>query len=168
MKGVKKSCVYLAFALLFTLGACDGESDNPVKEEPSPIELKNFANTGCKDNAVRTRSGEYDWKDIFEYSCIHDGYLYVTHKDAVFNCCPGKLGATVSNEGNCITVIEWSTEDLCDCMCTFDLSYEIGPLVEGGTYSLCIGYGYKGRENQVAEFEFHNSMSGIWEIKGNY
>ena len=159
---MKKSCVYLAFAFIITLGACDGESDNPVKEEPSPIELKNFANTGCKDNAVRTRSGEYDWTTVFEYSCIHDGFLYVTHKDVLFNCCPGELGATVTSEGNNIKVTEWSTEDACDCICTFDLSYEIGPLVEGVTYSLCVG------GNQVAEFEFHNSMSGVWEIKGTY
>ena len=163
---MKKSCIYLAFALLIALGACDGESDNPVKEEPSPVELKNLANTGCKDNTVRTRSGEYDRTAVFEYSCIHEGYLYVTHRDVIFNCCPGELKADVNTEGNQITVGEWSTEDECDCLCTFDLSYEIGPLVEGATYSLCIGY--KGRENQVAEFEFHNSMSGVWEIKDTY
>ena len=163
---MKKSCIYLTFALLFVLGACDGVSENPVKEEPLPIELKNFANTGCKNNSDRTRSGEYVWTAVFEYSCIHDGYLYVTHKDAFFNCCPGELKADINTEGNHITVGEWSTEDLCDCICTFDLSYEIGPLVEGATYSLCIGY--KGRENLVAEFEFHNSMSGVWEIKGTY
>ena len=159
---MKKNCVYLAFAFIITLGACNGTSDNSVKEESSPIELKNFANTGCKDNTVRTRSGEYDWTTVFEYSCIHDGYLYVTHKDVLFNCCPGELGATVTSEGNNIKVTEWSTEDACDCICTFDLSYEIGPLVEGVTYSLCVG------GNQVAEFEFHNSMSGVWEIKGTY
>lgn len=158
---MKKNCVYLAFAFIIGLGACEGMSDNPTEEE-SPIELKNFANTGCKDNTVRTRSGEYVWTNIFEYSCIHNGYLYVTHKDALFNCCPGELGATVSSEGNNIKVTEWSTEDACDCICTFDLSYEIGPLAEGVTYSLSIG------GSQVAEFEFRNSMSGTWEIKETY
>ena len=157
---MKKICAFGAVVLLFVLGSCNESNENPT-EEVQNIELKNFSNTGCKNNEVRTRSGENGWTDVFEDRSIRDGYLYVTHKDVHFNCCPGELKADVSAEGNRITVREWSTEDECDCICTFDLSYEIGPLVEGATYSLWIEY--KGEVSQVAEFKFSHSMSGVWK-----
>lgn len=52
-----------------------------------------------------------------------------------------------------------------NCICPYDLSYEIGPLVEGMTYVIYIGH--KGNESKVAEFEFLNSISGVWEVKTN-
>lgn len=62
-------------------------------------------------------------------------------------------------------ISEYETDGFCDCICPYDLSYEIGPLVEGKTYIIYIGY--MNYEAKVAEFEFHNSMSGIWELKTN-
>lgn len=143
---------------LLALAGCTDTADNPART----IELKNFSNTGCKNDHVRTRSDNTN-KEVFNYSCIHEGYLYVTHQNAIFNCCPIGLGAKISVEDNLLKVVEYESDGLCDCMCPFDLSYEVGPLVEGKTYILYVSQG--GEESKVAEFEFQNSMTGEWERK---
>jgi hypothetical protein len=93
---------------------------------------------------------------------LHDGYLYVNHLNATFNCCPGTIGADILVEDNKIIIGEYESSGDCNCICPYDLSYEVGPLVEGKTYTIYIGY--KGLESKVAEFTFHNSMSGTWGV----
>ena len=63
----------------------------------------------------------------------------------------------------CLTEAETEEDARANCICPYDLSYEIGPLVEGKTYVIYIGH--KGNESKVAEFEFRNSMSGVWEVE---
>ena len=155
---MKKSVLWIVCGLLAMAG-CTGDGDNPASDQRE-IELKNFSNSGCKSDLIRTRSDDNARKEVFNYSCIHEGYLYVTHQNARFNCCPRSLGADVSVEDNQIKVGEYESGGDCDCICPYDLSYEIGPLVEGKTYDIYIGY--KGNELKVAEFEFHNPMSGVW------
>lgn len=145
---------------LLALAGCTNDADDSVSKQKG-IELKNFSNTGCKSGHVWTRSDDDARKEVFKYSCIHEGYLYVTHQNALFNCCPEELGADISVEDNQIKVGEFESFGECNCICPYDLSYEIGPLTEGETYIIYIGH--KGDEPKVAEFEFHNSMSGIWE-----
>ena len=140
--------------LVMTVVCCD-ENENPVQE----IGLKNFANTGCKGF---TRDGSDGIQETIDYSVIHKGYLYLNHQNAIFNCCPGELRADISVDGLLITVSEYDTEQQCKCICPYDLSYEIGPLSEGKTYTISIGY--KGQESKVAEFTFHNSLSGTWHL----
>ena len=152
---MKKVCLLLLATLLITVIVCCDENDNPAQT----LELKNFSNTGCKNS---TRAGDDDIKEFVEYAVLHEGYLYVNHQNIWFNCCPGELKAEVSVENHCITVSEWSTEEMCNCMCPFDMSYEVGPLKEGVTYTIKIGY--KGVEKEVADFVFQNTMSGVWGI----
>ena len=65
-------------------------------------------------------------------------------------------------EGKSITIGEYESASNCDCNCTYDLSYEIGPLTEGETYTISIGH--KSLESEVDEFTFQNTMSGEWGI----
>ena len=161
---MKKSILWIVCGLLAVTG-CTGDGDNPASDQRE-IELKNFSNSGCKSNEDRTRSDDNAWKEVFNYGCIHEGYLYVTHQNAMFNCCAEVFGADVSVEGNQIRIGEYESYGAgegCYCICPYDLSYEIGPLVEGKTYVIYIGH--KGNESKVAEFEFHNSMSGVWGVE---
>ena len=154
----RKLLGFCAVLMLYVgMSGCNEKNDIPVVQQQK-FSLTNFANSGCKSN---TRAGENDWKETVCYSVLHEGYLYLNHQNAVFNCCPGSLGADVCVEGNLITVGEYESAGECDCVCTYDLSYEIGPLKEGETYTLFIGY--KGNESKFAEFTFQNTMSGIWE-----
>lgn len=145
-----------AVLMAFVMAGCNSENDNPEQS----IGMKNFANSGCKGN---TRYGNDIWQETVSYSVIHDGFLYLNHENATFNCCPGTLGADIHVEGNSITIGEYESGGECDCICPYDLSYEIGPLKEGETYILFIGY--KGIESKIAEFTFQNSMSGVWEFR---
>ena len=149
--------------LAFGMSNCSSDSDDTVDNQKE-IELKNFSNTGCK-NRYMSRA-EDDSKEIIEYSVLHDGYLYIYHRNVFFNCCPGTIGADIQVEGNKIIIGEYETEDECDCVCPYDLGYEVGPLVEGKSYTIYIGH--KGRELKVAEFTFKNPMSGTWNLKQDY
>jgi hypothetical protein len=51
--------------------------------------------------------------------------LRVTHENAGFNCCPGKLSTKVKVEGNTITLLEEEDEAGCNCLCLFDLEVEL-------------------------------------------
>ena len=160
---MKKYILCLSSVMICVLCACGGDDDNnnASTEGQANIELKDFANSGCKSYA-RTRTDDETWVESFEYSCLHENYLYVKHNNAIFNCCPGEFKADINVVDNTITISEWSTEDMCDCICAYDLSYEIGPLVEGKSYIISIGH--RGVEQQIAEFTFRNSMSGVWGV----
>jgi len=161
---MKKSLLWIVCGLLAMTGCTDDGDNSPSNQKE--IELKNFSNSGCKSNEDRTRSDDNAWKEVFNYGCIHEGYLYVTHQNAMFNCCLDRLEADVSVEGNQIIIGEYESYGAgegCYCICPYDLSYEIGPLDEGKTYVIYIGH--KGNESKVAEFEFRNSMSGVWEVE---
>ena len=158
---MKKSLLWIVCGLLAMTGCSDDGDNSPSNQKE--IELKNFSNSGCKSNEDRTRSDDNAWKEVFNYGCIHEGYLYVTHQNAMFNCCAEVFGADVSFEDNQIKVGEYESGMDCDCICPYDLSYEIGPLVEGKTYVIYIGH--KGNESKVAEFEFQNPMSGVWVVE---
>ena len=155
---MRTSVLLLAALLLLTMIGCTDENDNQVQT----VTLKNFANSGCKDI---TRSGYDDREETAEYAVLHEGYLYVNHQNAMFNCCPGTLGADILVEDDRIIIGEYESSGDCDCICPYDLSYEVGPLVEGKTYTIYIGY--KGIESKMAEFTFQNSMSGVWEFGSN-
>ena len=169
---MKRTIEMILMTLLIVLAAefvdsalmsCSSDSDDTVDNQKE-IELKNFSNTGCK-NRYMSRA-EDDSKEIIEYSVLHDGYLYIYHRNVFFNCCPGTIGADIQVEDNKIIIGEYETEDECDCVCPYDLGYEVGPLVEGKSYTIYIGH--KGRESKVAEFTFQNSMSGTWNLKQDY
>jgi len=145
----------LALVFMATVICCD-ESGNPVEN----VALKNFANSGCKGN---TRAGDEGRVEIVEYSVIHNAYLFLNHQNVIFNCCPGELGASISVDGNIITITESETEQGCKCLCPYDLSYEVGPLAEGVTYTICIKR--RDAEPIMEKLEFKNSISGVWKVK---
>lgn len=114
-----------------------GDDDN------ASVHLKNASSTGCKQESVPGDTDRSKITDIFgeeyvEYTSKSDGYLYVRHVNAIFNCCSEKIKVTSSESGGIITVSEADTDISCNCVCPFDVSYEIGPLEKGRTYTLNI------------------------------
>ena len=146
----------LAAMLIATMICCDGHSSTVEN-----IELKNFANSGCKGNGG-TRADDEGRQEIAQYSVLHPGYLYINHQNVMFNCCPGELSADILVSGHLITISESEQQQQCKCICPYDLSYEIGPLTEGETYTILIGR--KGNEQKLAEFKFQNNLSGTWSF----
>lgn len=126
----------MSLFILSTIG-CTDENNNPVVEH-SGFVLKNFSNTGCKQN-YRTRGEEN--AECFILTATEKGGLYIEHENVFFNCASSKFDARVSIIGRSITVKELdmtNAEELTSCICTYDLSYEIGPLEDGVVYSMTV------------------------------
>lgn len=105
-------------------------------------------------NVVDMEGGSSNLECIYyEYDGVKT--LYFTHINADFNCCPDKIGADIAIKENSITVFE-TGDGLCDCICLYDLEYEIRNL-EQGVYTFKI--------DNVDDLEFkidlNASYSGI-------
>lgn len=97
-------------------------------------------------------------------SCVsytYNGSLSITHSNAVFNCCPGTLSASFNLEGDTIFISESESSGLCDCMCLYDLDFEITNL-PAGIYVLHFIEPYISNENEILEctIDLLNSSSG--------
>lgn len=128
---MKKVVCLLSIALFMVAIICCDGYDYPV----SSFGLKNFSNTGCK--SITRAVGSND--SYFELKATEGNMLYVKHVDAIFNCASNKFDAKVEIDGNSITIREYDLTDfniMMSCQCPFDLSYEIGPLKDGESYSI--------------------------------
>lgn len=123
--------------------------------------------------------GYTDSKDsLLEEDCIvyeYDGWSVLTlqHLNDLFNCCPGELLAEITVENGVISIIE--TESLegggCDCVCLFDLDYEITNLPPG-EYTIRIDnpYYYNEENGGIIEFtiDLTTSPSGYFCVDRPY
>ena len=134
---MKKSYLLLGLLvgiLLLAFMACSSDSGSS-ENESLPFQVKNFANTGCKSH---TRFGD-EWLESYEYKCLDDGFLSLKHVNAIYNCGATDFNMKAEISGNEIKVFETASldpENMADCICTYDLSCEIGPLEEGTDYTI--------------------------------
>ncbi len=130
-----KRVLIALLALFFLIGGtgCKKETSN------ESLRIKDFSYLGCKETKsfIASLHGE----EYIEYKAIADGYLYIKHVNAVFNCCPDTIKADVSMEGNIITIVESETNPICDCICDYDLEYTLGPLTPNKEYILIFSSG---------------------------
>ncbi len=99
-----------------------------VREDPYGVLLnasgcKDFVDNGAIDNTPST-------KDCIDYNYDGESVLLLTHLNAGFNCCP-VLDPVITISKNLIRIEEKEVEGLCDCLCLFDLDYEIRNLKPG-------------------------------------
>lgn len=119
---------------LVAFTGCKDDDYNPVKQP----KLTNFNNSGCKPSAESRSVGGNEY---FELKGSQAGNLLVKHINAVFNCASNKFEAKANLEGKTITVTELAIIEngvMANCICPYDLDYEIGPLEEGETYSITV------------------------------
>ena len=121
--------VFIILGMLLSLSlffACSSDDVNEL------FKVRNFANSGCKP---ATRAGDeggiYDMYETIEVKGLKDGYLSLSHVNALFNCEPGELKMLASIDGNVIKVIETYDAVNANCICPYDLYCEIGPLIDG-------------------------------------
>jgi len=79
---------------------------------------------GCKTVADKDDLEE----DCIVYEYDGSGTLSLSHINDVFNCCPDTIMVDFSFDDNIITITETESLDIgggCDCICIFDLFYEI-------------------------------------------
>lgn len=130
---VKKLLLWLCLPLfLVSVVGCGDDDENTGQS----LAVKNVYATGCKtDGQAQNREGGSmpfpGFEEYVEYTCKSDGYVFVRHVNALFNCCSEVIKVDVSQKGNDIVVTETETDNSCNCICPFDVSYEIGPLLPG-------------------------------------
>ena len=88
------------------------------------------SHTGCKGlTAVAATDFTPDQSCVvWDYDGI--GRLAITHVNAGFNCCP-ELDITVDVRESIITLHETETMGQCNCLCLFDLEFEVVNLPPG-------------------------------------
>ena len=155
-KGILKVCLTL-FVTGLTV-ACNqefGNEDNPVDTLIIPENPpENFSVSGCKSSGTR------DTRDLFtdetvEYEAREGDFLRITHNNAIFACHVMQIYAEMSVDGNTY-IIEENAQEYpisADCICRYDLGYDIGPLSEGKEYTVSIRRG-KSEESEFVRFAF--------------
>jgi len=91
--------------------------------------------------------------DCIEYTYDGLNTLRLTHVNAGFNCCPDPILAEISIEPGHITIDEDEGMELggCDCLCLFDIEYEIVNLPPG-VYTIRINGLYYNETDEPLEF----------------
>lgn len=129
MKQSKTVSRFLAFgSMMLLVCACSSEKGLEV----SPLSARHFMNSGCKEYAAAaakamTRGGA----EQFKFAATADGYLVVTHLNAMYNC-EGKISTEAFlEEGQTIVVNEIERSTAANCLCEYDISTEFGRLADG-------------------------------------
>ena len=140
----KKTLFYLCLMSVCFIGMAGCSGDDDGTKGDGLVKVKNVYTTGCKTDGVpRASNGANNayafggLEEYIEYKSKADGYVYVTHANALFNCCSEEIKVDVQVKGNDIVVTETETDNSCNCICPFDVSYELGKL-EPGQYNVTI------------------------------
>lgn len=154
----------LAMSVLCLATACQdatGYKDSPVDGYVSP---QNFSVTGCKSTVSGTRNSSTE--ESIMYETIRDNYVRITHNNARFNCEPGRIYAELIEKGQTFIIVEKEEKSSANCICPYDLGYDIGPLTEGQEYTVSIRTGYtESLERAKFSFVFSPNIKGEISIK---
>lgn len=93
--------------------------------------------------------------ETIEYEARENGLLRITHNNAVFECAVERIYAAMTVNDHTYIIEEKAQEGpvSVNCVCPYDLGYDIGPLTEGEEYTVSIRRG-KSEESEVAKFIF--------------
>lgn len=117
--------------VLVIIGLCGCSNDGA---DDTQLQVRNVASTGCKSSSVYAEvviRGENPYKEYLEYKAVGNGFLFLKHVNALFNCAPGELNMQATISGNVIKILETEQQSLANCICPYDLSCEVGPLTNG-------------------------------------
>jgi hypothetical protein len=141
----------MAFSLNFL--SCD---DGKVSSDSTGIKV-NFGE--CKHSADSYKAKAVE--DIQTgQECVtiayaaDSGILRIDHQDAAFNCCLKSLAADVAIDDGIITINEseiYTDGMACDCMCLYDINYDI-PNVAPGEYTVNISGPYGAGDDKKIQF----------------
>ena len=120
--------------------------------------------TTCKEHNLSTPPSNQDCIQ-YQYDGIQN--LTLKHQNAGFNCCP-EIATNITIINNTITIKEIEISGLCNCLCLFDLDYEIINLPPA-TYTITVEEPYILPEDQKLQFTINlaNSSAGSYCIERN-
>ncbi|MDA3862505.1 MAG: hypothetical protein PF689_01405 [Deltaproteobacteria bacterium] len=144
---MKNLILILAFVSLVFAACEDEESNNNTNNINNVNNVNNINNTndwevvlsdtGCKMGGVKALS-DYS---LSGFECIYYNYdgtdLTLVHVNRVLNCCPDEalgITGTVDASGQNLLIDSTDNGGLCDCMCPYDVTYEIADFTSGSYY----------------------------------
>lgn len=166
-KGLSILGVMICLGLIAGAGGCKKSSEIA----PTGALLRY---NGCKQFLVNA-SGQLDGfapgenEDCIEYQYNGRDTLTLKHINGGFNCEPGEITADIVLNGNVITITERESQQAADCLCLFDLEYEIINLPPGEYTIRVIGL-YVHANDQVLEFPLRllSETSGTYCLQRTY
>lgn len=130
-----KSILCLLLVAMTIIGCGNG---NEEEQNDSVLQVRNVFNTGCKERSMAKGTNSFaQEKETLVIKGTGKGWIRVDHKNTLFNCCSDKITVDISQESNTITANEEDDDHSCNCVCPFDVEYEIGPVEKSG-YTLII------------------------------
>jgi hypothetical protein len=108
----------------------------------------------CKEFQTETfTDGTPPDQDCIEYLYDGSGVLLLGHVNAGFNCCPDEILADITIEGNAITIEESESLESggCDCLCLFDVDYQVSNLPPG-EYTIVVNELYLMEGDEILQF----------------
>ena len=139
------------------------EKLNSSKETNATGDLINY--TGCiEPDTNYSRS-----QDCMEYDYDGENILLLKHVNAGFNCCPKNITADIKIDNYSIIIEEIEIDGDCDCICLFNISYEIKNL-NPGKYRITIIEPYVHNDEETLEFtiDLLTTPSGIFCVERDY
>lgn len=158
--------LFMSVALTLISFSCGNDSDSD-----SGIQVRNFANTGCKPLETRGEDGQTGKTvEYIEYKGMEDGFLSIKHVNTSFNCLHGELRMHATVTGNEISILEEDYHKTKDhlsfsCDCPYDLYCEIGPLADD-TYTIVVYKGSYQYEIARSTISYSKSLDGEFSVGG--
>lgn len=138
----------------------DGGPEPCADPDPSGSLVGAF---GCKMSQTGFRDDDSLWfRDCIEYQYDGEGTLTLRHINAGFNCCP-EIAVDIRFDGDTIIIEDIELSGDCDCICLFDLDYEIVNLATG-TYAVTVIEPYVEPGDDPLEFvvDLSSAASGVF------
>ncbi len=162
-------CFVIVTCFLVAPGGCKKSED--LQGDPVGALLQ-F--NGCKQSQFQRNNNHMAGvltagiDDCIDYSYDGESTLTLRHINAEFNCCPVEITADIECNGNLITITEREQDQLCDCMCLFDMDYEVINL-EPGRYTIRVIEPYVSGNEEVLEFtvDLFSHTSGSYCVERN-
>ena len=163
---MKTGYIQILFLLIIIIAvSCD-----KINDDSSDITAKLISHTGCKNDlksaAVNTPDTLSCVKYIYDFT---SGTLKLTHINAGFNCCPGKLTCTAVMHSDTIVISEYEEKADCRCNCLYDLEIEITE-VNPQKYVICFVEPYApDEEDLIFDVDLNKSPEGSFcVVRTNY
>lgn len=154
---------FLILVLVFSIPCLltTGCSDETKPDEPTGSLI---SASDCKFMKDGDKIPPPNYSDCIAYDYALDGTLTLWHTNTALNCCPD-YEATVTVDGSIITITEHEIEGACNCLCLYDLSYEI-LMLPIGDYRLVVEQEYLNDESirHDMDLPLYDTPSGEWCI----
>jgi hypothetical protein len=140
---------------------------------PGPVGIM-LGFDGCKD--FQKAGGDADPtppdQDCMEYLYDHaTGILLLKHVNGGFNCCPDEILADINIVGEVITIQESESLESggCDCLCLFDVDYQISNLPPG-EYTIIVHQLYLIEGDEMLQFtiDLASTPSGSYCVQRDH